>query len=90
MRGVSRRGEREAVAGRALLDEIDEQLGQRERFFPNGRDAAGALGSQHGIDAALERRQRQHRRRAADESRNAGGRFIVRREGERRGMAQPS
>ena len=48
------------------------------------------VGGQHRVDAALQRGQRQHRRRAAVEARAAGRRAIVGVERERRRVAEPS
>ena len=48
------------------------------------------LRRQHRVDPAFERRQREHRRRAADEARHAGGRAVVGGELERRGVPEPA
>jgi len=84
-RVVARRCECELGATR--LDLGREQARERERLGAQRRHAARRLGGEHGVDAALERGQRQHRRRAAQVARDAGGRPVVRRELERRAVA---
>ena len=79
-----------SVAGAALIDELDKEVGERERLLANRAHPAQIGRRQQRVDTALERRQRQHRRRAADESRDAGSRPILARERERLRVAEPA
>ena len=86
----ARRGQRQAVAGAAFFDQRDKQIGQRQRLGAQRRHAAQRLGGQHGVESAVERRQAQDGLRAAQKTRNAGGRLVVGREGKRRCVAPPA
>ena len=59
-------------------------------FSPQRGEPAVAPRRPKHVDAALERRQRQHRRRAADEPRDAGAGTVVGREREGCGVAEPA
>ena len=72
------------------VDQRDEEVGQGDRLGADRRQAAGGLGREQRVDAALERRQRQDRRRAAQEPRDAGRGPIGGRERERSGVAEPA
>ena len=87
--GFARRHQREAVTRATGLDQRDEQIGQRDRFLTDRSQSAVGLGCQHRIDTTFERRQRQHGRRAANESRHARARAVVGRELEGRGVTEP-
>ncbi len=66
-----------------------KKFGQGQRLRAQCRDAAQRLGCQQRVDAAFQRSQGNDRRRAAHESRDTVGGPIVRREVERRRVAEP-
>ena len=80
----------EAMRGAALIDERDEEIGERERLGANRRHAALRSSGQQRINAALERRHRQDRRRAADEAAHARRGIVIRRKRERRRVSKPA
>ena len=85
-RGVARRGKLEAHARAALLDELDEQLGQRDRLGAHRRH----VHLEPEVDGRLERGELEDVRRPGDHRGEPGGGPERGLERERLGVAEPA
>ena len=71
--GPTRRDDGQVVTRTSRLDEVNEQAGQRDGLLAHGFHSSKPYGHAEHFNAALERREREDRRRSADETRDTRG-----------------